>query len=93
MGTTTFNGPARSEKGFQVATKNTTTGAVTTRYSSQLPDLTGLSLKNIGLELGKRDHSTVIHACKIITNKINSVSSFNKLIKKYKRDLKKYSIS
>ena len=47
MANTTFNGPVRSEKGFQVATKNTTTGAVTTRYSSQLPDLTGLSLSDV----------------------------------------------
>ena len=27
MAKTTFNGPVRSEKGFQVATKNTSTGA------------------------------------------------------------------
>ena len=42
MASTTFNGPVRSEKGFQVATKNATTGAVTTRMSSGMPDLTGL---------------------------------------------------
>jgi hypothetical protein len=36
MATTTFNGPVRSEKGFQVATKNTSTGAFTTRMSSGL---------------------------------------------------------
>ena len=30
MASTTFNGPVRSEKGFEVATKNATTGAVTT---------------------------------------------------------------
>ena len=29
MATTTFNGPVRSEKGFQMVSKNTTTGAVT----------------------------------------------------------------
>jgi hypothetical protein len=44
MATTTFNGPVRSEKGFQVATKNTSTGAFTTRMSSGMPDLTGLSI-------------------------------------------------
>ena len=33
-------------------------------------ELTNLSLKKIGIELGKRDHSTVIHACKIIEKKI-----------------------
>jgi len=44
MATTTFNGPVRSEGGFQMATKNNTTGAVITRMSSGLPDLTGLTL-------------------------------------------------
>ena len=44
MASTTFNGPVRSEGGFQMATKNATTGAVTTRMSSGMPDLTGLVL-------------------------------------------------
>tara|TARA_R100000935_G_scaffold37266_1_gene58335 strand:- start:1064 stop:1618 length:555 start_codon:yes stop_codon:yes gene_type:complete len=48
MATTTFNGPVRSEKGFQVATKNTATGAITTRQSSGMPDLTGLSIADVG---------------------------------------------
>ena len=43
MANTTFSGPVRSEAGFQVATKNNTTGAFTTRYSSALPDMTGLA--------------------------------------------------
>jgi len=47
MATTTFNGPVRSEKGFQVATKNSTTGAITTRQSSGMPDLTGLSIADV----------------------------------------------
>jgi len=47
MANTTFNGPVRSEKGFQVATKNATTGAVTTRMSSGMPDLTGLSVSDV----------------------------------------------
>ena len=47
MATTTFNGPVRSEKGFQVATKNTSTGAITTRMSSGMPDLTGLSKADV----------------------------------------------
>ena len=29
MATSTFNGPVRSEKGFQMVSKNTTTGAIT----------------------------------------------------------------
>jgi len=42
MANTTFNGPVRSLHGFEMATKNATTGTVTTRYSSGMPDLTGL---------------------------------------------------
>ena len=44
MANTTFSGPVRSLHGFEMATKNATTGAVTTRYSSGMPDLTGLVL-------------------------------------------------
>ena len=44
MASTTFNGPVRSEGGFQMATKNASTGAITTRMSSGMPDLTGLLL-------------------------------------------------
>ena len=44
MASTTFSGPVRSEGGFQMATKNSVTGAVTTRMSSGMPDLTGLTL-------------------------------------------------
>ena len=47
MANTTFNGPVRSEKGFEVATKNATTGAFTTRYSSAMPDMTGLTLTDL----------------------------------------------
>jgi hypothetical protein len=44
MANTTFSGPVRSLHGFEMATKNASTGAVTTRYSSGMPDLTGLVL-------------------------------------------------
>ena len=44
MANTTFSGPVRSLHGFEMATKNATTGAVTTRMSSGMPDLTGLLL-------------------------------------------------
>ena len=44
MASTTFSGPVRSEGGFQMATKNASTGAITTRMSSGMPDLTGLLL-------------------------------------------------
>ena len=44
MASTTFSGPVRSEGGFQMATKNTASGEITTRMSSGMPDLTGLVL-------------------------------------------------
>ena len=44
MANTTFSGPVRSLGGFEMATKNATTGAITTRMSSAMPDLTGLVL-------------------------------------------------
>ena len=47
MATTTFSGPVRSLAGFQNGTKNATTGAVTTRYTSVRPDVTGLSLADV----------------------------------------------
>ena len=43
MATTTFNGPVRSEKGFQQVNKNTTTGAYTARTLGLKPDLTSLT--------------------------------------------------
>ena len=55
-------------------------------------ELTSLSLKNIGRELGKRDHSTVIHACKMIEEKTGSSIAFNKLINQYKEDLNKFKL-
>ena len=55
-------------------------------------ELTNLSLKKIGIELGKRDHSTVIHACKIIEQKIEKNPSFKKLIGQYKHELNKFKL-
>ena len=52
MANTTFSGPVRSEAGFQVATKITTTGAVTTRMSSGMPDLTGLAKADVATGAG-----------------------------------------
>ena len=40
MANTTFNGPVRSENGFEIVTKNNTTGAYTTRQAAGLPDMT-----------------------------------------------------
>jgi hypothetical protein len=52
MANTTFSGPVRSEAGFQVATKNTATGAFTTRMSSGMPDLTGLAKADVATGAG-----------------------------------------
>jgi len=43
MANTTFNGPVRSEKGFQQVNKNTSTGAYTARTLGLKPDLTSLT--------------------------------------------------
>ena len=49
-------------------------------------------LKKIGIELGKRDHSTVIHACKIIEERIEKNPSFKKLIEQYNHELNKFKL-
>ena len=54
--------------------------------------LTNLSLKNIGKELGGRDHSTVIHSCNLIEEKIKQDSAFNRMMEKYIKDLNKFSV-
>jgi hypothetical protein len=64
MANTTFSGPVRSEAGFQVATKNNVTGVFTTRYSSALPDYTGLTAA--ALATGG--------AITLINNQINTVN-------------------
>ena len=51
--------------------------------------LTNLSLKNIGRELGGRDHSTVIHSCNLVDKKIRENSSFRKKMEKNIEELKK----
>ena len=45
------------------------------------------SLANIGKQVGKRDHSTVIHACKTIENKMKEDNSIKELIDKIERNL------
>ena len=45
------------------------------------------SLANIGKQVGKRDHSTVIHACKTIENKIKEDNSIKELINKIEENL------
>ena len=48
MANTTFNGPVRSTKGFQIATRDASSDVETTRMSSAMPDLTGLTLTDTG---------------------------------------------
>ncbi len=62
MASTTFNGPVRSEKGFQVATKNTSTGAAA-RPDRPLcrsrDSASGLCLARPGSDLARRTRGTV----------------------------------
>ena len=46
---------------------------------------TKASLASIGSQIGKRDHATVLHACKTV----NNLSSTDKQFKKYVEDLQK----
>lgn len=48
-------------------------------------ELTNSSLKTIGLHFGGRDHSTVIHSCQAIHDRITSNSSFKQNIDQLRR--------
>ncbi|HDR04042.1 MAG TPA: chromosomal replication initiator protein DnaA [Candidatus Marinimicrobia bacterium] len=50
-------------------------------------DMSGDSLKSIGLRLGRRDHSTVIHACTTIKEKIDQDPSFRSQINALKNQI------
>ena len=50
-------------------------------------EMTSGSLLSIGKFFGNRDHSTVIHACKMIEEKIAADNSFAKDIKNIKNQL------
>ena len=43
-------------------------------------ELTNLPLATIGQKVGRRDHSTVVHACKTIENKINNDNALKELV-------------
>ena len=49
--------------------------------------MTGHSLKTIGLHFGGRDHSTVIHACKLVAQKIRDDKEFSGRVKRLKEKL------
>mgnify|MGYP003658750528 FL=1 len=61
MANTTFNGPVRSEKGFQQVNKNTSTGAYTARTLGLKPDLTSLTATAVSTS------STLTYAADTIT--------------------------
>ncbi|MFO7745616.1 MAG: helix-turn-helix domain-containing protein, partial [Psychroflexus sp.] len=43
-------------------------------------EITKTSLTNIGRHIGQRDHSTVLHSCKIVSNLQESDKQFRKFI-------------
>ncbi len=47
------------------------------------------SLANIGKQIGKRDHSTVIHACKTVEQKIEADTSIKNIVDKIEQNLTK----
>ena len=49
--------------------------------------LTNNSLKIIGLQFGGRDHSTVIHACRLIENNLKNNKGFREIIGQIKQKL------
>jgi chromosomal replication initiator protein len=48
-------------------------------------ELTNSSLKTIGLHFGGRDHSTVIHSCQAIHDRISNDSSFKQNVEQLRR--------
>ena len=59
MGTSTFNGPVRSENGFQVVSKNATTGAITTvANTASTGVVTNKFVKHVGFAAGVTVNST-----------------------------------
>ena len=59
MGTTTFNGPVRSENGFKVISKNATTGVVTDVVDiASTGIVTGKYVKHVGYATGVTVNTT-----------------------------------
>ena len=61
MATTTFNGPVRSEKGFQQINKAASTGVITKRFLGTKPDLTSLTATTVATS------GTLTYAKNVIT--------------------------
>jgi len=54
--------------------------------------LTGHSLKTIGLHFGGRDHSTVIHACKLVAGRIKEDAEYRDRVEHLKKKLEYNSV-
>jgi len=61
MANTSFNGPVRSEKGFQQINKAASTGVITSRFLGMKPDLTSLTATAVATS------STLTYAANVIT--------------------------
>ena len=61
MANTTFNGPVRSEKGFQQINKAASTGIITKRFLGTKPDLTSLTATVVAT------NSTLTYTANVIT--------------------------
>jgi chromosomal replication initiator protein len=47
-------------------------------------EMTGMSLPQIGEVFGGRDHTTIMHSCKVMENAINKDSSMKNLVNSVK---------
>ncbi|MCH9024194.1 MAG: chromosomal replication initiator protein DnaA [candidate division Zixibacteria bacterium] len=69
------------DKGMMRAKKKTSDAVIARQIAMYLSrSLTDSSLKNIGDAFGGRDHSTVIHACDMISRRMSSDSNFRERI-------------
>ena len=69
------------DKSMMRAKKKTSDAVIARQIAMYLSrSLTDSSLKNIGEAFGGRDHSTVIHACDMISRKMSSDSNFRERI-------------
>ncbi len=50
--------------------------------------LTNSSLSNIGIKIGKKDHATVLHACKTVNNMIETDKEFKSVIQEIETQIK-----
>ncbi len=71
----------RIDKSVMRAKKKTSDAVMARQIAMYLSrSLTDSSLKNIGDSFGGRDHSTVIHACDMISRRMSSDSNFRERI-------------